>query len=184
LPVGGAGDLDPAVLEAGAGAGHAPGRVVAERGGLGQEVEHRAAGERLAPHGPGGQQLGAPGGEAVVQEGEEAQRLGGEDLLEAVLARAELLDPARGRAGRGGGRGSGAGGGSLVLGECHGAAPSGMWRWGRRRGAGRYVGGGGAARGGAVQNCAVSVEPTSARVLELGFRAVATRSKYPVPTSA
>src|SRR5699024_11656518 len=106
----------PAVLEAGAGAGHAPGRVVAERGGLGQEVEHRAAGDRLAPHGPGGQQLGAPGGEAVVQEGEEAQRLGGEDLLEAVLARAELLDPALWSAGRGGWRMSGAGAGMMESG--------------------------------------------------------------------
>ena len=59
---------------------------------LGQEVERPAAPQRVAALAAGGEQLAAPRAEAVVQLGDEGDRVGGEDLRARALVEARVLD--------------------------------------------------------------------------------------------
>ncbi|MGX1116847.1 hypothetical protein RKD37_002210 [Streptomyces ambofaciens] len=81
LAVGGAGDLDPAVVQRGRSGGHLPGVVRADRGGLREEVERGGAGDLGAALGTAGEELVTPGREPPVQLGHEGERRIGEDLL-------------------------------------------------------------------------------------------------------
>ena len=135
LPVGGAGDLHAAILEARSGTGDTPGGILADRAGRGQEVEHGPARDRLPAHRAGGEQLRAPRREAVVQVGEEVEGLGGEDLLEARAERAGDLDPTARARGRGRAGMAGAtllGEGSAVVDEGHDVLLQGRWGGGGR----------------------------------------------------
>ena len=92
LAVGRAGDLDASVLEARRRAGDAPRRVVADPLGLGQELRVAAVRRVDAGLQAHGEQLVPGVGEAVVQLGEELERLGGEDLVVALAERRGDLD--------------------------------------------------------------------------------------------
>jgi hypothetical protein len=92
LAVGRAGDLDATVLEARRRAGDAPRRVVADPLGLGQELRVAAVRRVDAGLQAHGEQLVPGVGEAVVQLGEELERLGGEDLVVALAERRGDLD--------------------------------------------------------------------------------------------
>ena len=91
LRVGRARDLDAAVLEARAGAGHAPRRVLADVRGLGPEVRVVAVADLEAAAFARGEPVVTATAEAVVQLGEEGEGGGGEDLPVAALER--TLDP-------------------------------------------------------------------------------------------
>ena len=156
LAVGGSGDLHPAVLEAGAGARDAPVDILADRARLRQEVQVAPVLDAASALHPGGERLVAAPDEALMQPGEEAQSLRGQDLVEALALRAEHLHPC-----------------------IHVISPS-RRSWSCDRVAGvispatrsrlqpRHVG---------QWNWADSVEPTRARVAESGLSAVAMRSK-------
>ena len=81
LAVGGAGDLDPAVVQGVRGRGDLPGVVGADRGGLREEVERGGAGDLGAALGAAGEELVTPGREPPVQLGHEGERRFGEDLF-------------------------------------------------------------------------------------------------------
>src|SRR5690606_2276210 len=81
LPVGRAGDLDAAVDQAGSGLGDPPGVVLPDGPGLGEEVERLALGEPALTLGPRLEELLAARAELALEGGEQAERLGGQDLL-------------------------------------------------------------------------------------------------------
>ena len=92
LAIGRAGDLDAAVLEARRRAGDAPRRVVADPLGLGQELRVAAV-RRIDPGLQAHREQLVPGvREAVVQLGEERERLGREDLVVPLAERCGDLD--------------------------------------------------------------------------------------------
>ena len=99
LAIGGAGDLNPAIVQAGPSTGDAPIRILANAGGLGQEVRHLARGDAGAALAAGGETLTADAGEAVVQCRNELKGLGREDVVESGLERAGDRDAAAGRGG-------------------------------------------------------------------------------------
>ena len=92
LPVGRTGDLDAAVLQARAGTGDAPRGVVADPLGLGQELRVAAVRGVDAGLQADREQLVPGVREAVVQRGEEVQRLRGEDLLVPLAERRRDLE--------------------------------------------------------------------------------------------
>lgn len=81
LAVGGAGDLDPAVVQGLGGRGHPPGVVRADGGRLGKEVERGGAGDLGTALRAAGEEFVAPGREPPVQFGHEGEGRLGEDLL-------------------------------------------------------------------------------------------------------
>jgi hypothetical protein len=88
LAVGGAGDLDPPVDQAGRGLSDPPGRVVTRIPRLRQEVE-RAAGLELGLAGPSGRERLLPAvGQLGVEGRDEVYRPRREDLVVAVTVRA------------------------------------------------------------------------------------------------
>ena len=82
-----AGDLHPAVDKAGRGRRDPPVEVLADAGRLGQEVEHRSAGEFGLAAAARGQQLGAARAEFGVESGDEVDGLRREDLVVAIPVR-------------------------------------------------------------------------------------------------
>ncbi len=89
LPVGGAGDLDPAVLQGGRRGGHPPGVVRADRGRLGEEVQPRGTGDLGAALRAAGEEFVTAGCEPAVQLAQEGER----------PLRQHLLLPGQGRGG-------------------------------------------------------------------------------------
>ena len=84
LLVGGPGDLDPPVDQAGRGRRDPPGRVLADVRGVRQEVEHRPAAQLRLPPAARGEQLRPAGAERVVQRHQQFQGLRGQDLVVTV----------------------------------------------------------------------------------------------------
>jgi hypothetical protein len=91
LRVGGAGDLDPPVDQAGGRRRHLP-VGFAHRAGLLQEAQVGAGGDRGVPRSTGVEERPPPGLELPVQRGEEVERLRGQDLVEAGVQRPGDLD--------------------------------------------------------------------------------------------
>jgi len=82
-----AGDLHPAVDQAGRGRRDPPAGILADLGRLGQEVEHRAAGEFGLAAAARGQQLGPARAELGVESGDEVDGLRREDLVVSIAVR-------------------------------------------------------------------------------------------------
>ena len=173
------GDLDPAVLEPGAGAGDPPLRVLADVGGVVAEARVAAVADlEPAPH-AGREPVVAPTAEAGVQRRDEGDGIRGEDLVEALVHGAEDLEPGgcprcRGRrCGRG--RGDEGHGRFLSSGRTSARAVVRM----ATRGSGEAPCGRRAdvLDGSDQWNCWASVDPTRARVALSGLSAVETTSK-------
>ncbi len=92
LPLGGPGDLHPAVHQARRGRGHPPEGVVPDMPGLGQEVERATGGQVPLAGRAGGQQICPLAAELPLEQADQVQRVGGEDLIEPVPGRAHDLD--------------------------------------------------------------------------------------------
>ena len=107
----GPGDLHPPVHQARRGRRHAPERVLPDVAGLGQEVQRATGGQVLLAGRTGGQQLRPLAAELTLEHGDQAQRIGSQDLPEPVSGRAQDLDAIVSR--------------HLALLFC--AAPRGMW---------------------------------------------------------
>src|SRR5690606_30131354 len=149
------------IIEAGTGACHAPVGILTDRACLGQEVEVAAVLDTAPTLHPCRERLVASTDEALVQAGQEAQRLRREDLVEALALRAEHLHPCIHGSSFRGAAGAVTPGRELFP-PPPGAAP------GAPCGSVELGGLGGADEG------------EGGRV---GVEAVAMRSKYPVPTS-
>src|SRR5262249_49805130 len=87
-----AGDLHPAVHQPWCGRRHPPGRVIADRAATGQEVEGPAGRDLHLPGLPRGEQFRPRRAELPLERGEQAQRVGGEDLVVPVPPRAGDLN--------------------------------------------------------------------------------------------
>ena len=92
LRLGRAGDLDPAVVEVGGSRCHAPGVILADRCGLGQEVGELAGVEASLALRPLRQQLQPARVEGPMQVRDECQRLGGQDGVQVRDTGAGQLD--------------------------------------------------------------------------------------------
>ncbi len=182
LAVGRTGDLDAAVLEARPRAGDAPRRVVADPLGLGQELRVAAV-RRVDPRLQAHREQFVPGvREAVVQLGEERERLGRQDLVVALAERCGDLDArVDGREAAGGRLRFDAASGCRGIRSLSLERHAGCGVHGRvssssvveiRRVEPRVL-----ETDGQWLNCSSSVDPTRASVALLGFSAVAIWSK-------
>ena len=92
LAVGGAGDLDPALLHVGRDRLDRP-VALADLPRVGQEVEQLARPQSLAPTRARLEQLVAAGAEAVLEFADQLERVRGEDLVKAGVHGALELEP-------------------------------------------------------------------------------------------
>src|SRR5215471_5590321 len=92
LPLGRPGDLHPAVDQPGRGRRHPPGQVIPDLAAPGEEVKGPARRDLYLPGLARREQLRPPGAELALERGQQAQRVGGEDLVVAVPPRADDLD--------------------------------------------------------------------------------------------
>ena len=99
LAIGRSGDLDPAILEPGPRARNRPRGLLADGARLRQEAEVAPVAGRGAPVESLAEPLLAAREEQVVQARDEVECLRGEDLVEAVAARADDVDAAAGHDG-------------------------------------------------------------------------------------
>ena len=96
LPVDRAGDLDAALAQVRRRLGHAP-VAVADLARLGQEVGQLAGASRCPALGARGEQLAPPRAELALQQGDELERFGREDLGRARCRGSSDRDPGRRR---------------------------------------------------------------------------------------